>query len=395
MLALSFLSSGAWAQRSWVIENARIEIGNGQVIARGSIAVRDGRITAVGETVDGTGLMQIDGTGLTITPGFIDAFSRQGLKSPESAANPTQPVYREDPPINFWRENRRGVSAQLDASQLIDDSDFDASYFANGFTTIHAASGRGGFGGWSAVFDLDKDANRLLKAKAFQTLTSSFGGGAGYPGTGLGRFALLRQILFSAKDPGEDKDLLALQPAVSGASSILCLANSDRDIYRMLNLAKETGFGPAILGGREAWKFAGELKSVPVILALESISPPSRTSSETPKSLLEERYATWEQEAPFLKKFAETGLSFAISVDGQRDDFLKIIRQHITWGLKRETALRALTLDAATLLGLAQETGTIEVGKRANLAAFTGDFAQEGTVVKFVLVSGEKKEISK
>jgi hypothetical protein len=56
------------------ITDARIIVGNGDVIESGTIVVRDGRITDVANGMVNTrGLTTIDGTGMTAMPGFIDA----------------------------------------------------------------------------------------------------------------------------------------------------------------------------------------------------------------------------------------------------------------------------------------------------------------------------------
>ena len=56
------------------ITNARIIVGNGDIIESGTIIVRNGRITDVGDSAMTTsGLTIIDGTGMTAMPGFIDA----------------------------------------------------------------------------------------------------------------------------------------------------------------------------------------------------------------------------------------------------------------------------------------------------------------------------------
>ena len=55
-------------------------------------------------------------------------------------------------------------------------------------------------------------------------------------------------------------------------------------------------------------------------------------------------------------------------------------------------ALKAATVNAADLLGLSSEVGTIETGKSADLIAVTGDPLQDVTVLKkidYVMVRGE------
>lgn len=75
-LSLGLGCAGGVAAQNAVIANARVVVGTGQVIEKGSIVVRDGRIVSVGAgaaPASARGLPVIDGTGMTATPGFIDA----------------------------------------------------------------------------------------------------------------------------------------------------------------------------------------------------------------------------------------------------------------------------------------------------------------------------------
>jgi imidazolonepropionase-like amidohydrolase len=69
---LAGLAAHAAAQ-DLVITNARIIVGTGQVIERGSVVVRGGRITSVGAAAAPAGVTTIDAQGMTVMPGFIDA----------------------------------------------------------------------------------------------------------------------------------------------------------------------------------------------------------------------------------------------------------------------------------------------------------------------------------
>jgi imidazolonepropionase-like amidohydrolase len=60
----------------------------------------------------------------------------------------------------------------------------------------------------------------------------------------------------------------------------------------------------------------------------------------------------------------------------------------VAWGLPREKALRAITIDTAEILGVADQVGSIEVGKLANLAIWQGDPLELRTPVPRVLVGG-------
>ena len=87
-----FFLSFAGAQRSaietYAITNARIVTVSGPVINRGTVVIRNGLIAAVGPNVNAPADARIiDGTGLTVYPGLIDANTSLGL--PQPAATPT------------------------------------------------------------------------------------------------------------------------------------------------------------------------------------------------------------------------------------------------------------------------------------------------------------------
>src|SRR5687767_14262535 len=73
---------------TYVIRNARIVTVSGADIENGSILIRDGKIEAVGSTVNAPpGAQQIEGRGLSVYPGMIDASTSMGLvEVPQGAA---------------------------------------------------------------------------------------------------------------------------------------------------------------------------------------------------------------------------------------------------------------------------------------------------------------------
>jgi imidazolonepropionase-like amidohydrolase len=66
-----------------VITNAHIVVGNGQVIERGSVVVRSGRIVSVATGAAGAQGTQIDARGMTVMPGFIDGHRHIMRGNPE------------------------------------------------------------------------------------------------------------------------------------------------------------------------------------------------------------------------------------------------------------------------------------------------------------------------
>src|SRR4029077_14068261 len=92
---------------------------------------------------------------------------------------------------------------------------------------------------------------------------------------------------------------------------------------------------------------------------------------------------------------AKTGVKFAFYSGGipAPKDALKAAKKSIDAGLAPDAALRAMTLSAAEIFGVADRLGSIESGKIANLVVTDGDLFEEKTKIKMVFVDGHKFEI--
>jgi imidazolonepropionase-like amidohydrolase len=176
--------------------------------------------------------------------------------------------------------------------------------------------------------------------------------------------------------------LEALVPIVEGRMPLFTRANSERDIRDAVAFAERTGVRIVISGGAEAQLVAPLLRqhSVPVILG-SVLTLPSR--EDLPH---EASYAVAGQ-------LAAAGVKIAFSA-GDSDD-VENVRQlpyvaarSVAWGLPRDRALRALTIDAAEILGIDKVSGSIESGKLANLIVSRGDPLEPRTTVSHVIIAG-------
>ena len=89
---------------------------------------------------------------------------------------------------------------------------------------------------------------------------------------------------------------------------------------------------------------------------------------------------------------AKAGVRFAFYSDNLENprDIWTAVRRAITAGLAQADAVRAMTLSAAEIYGVADRLGSIEPGKIANLVITDGELFREGTHVKYVFVDGKK-----
>ena len=173
--------------------------------------------------------------------------------------------------------------------------------------------------------------------------------------------------------------LESLLPYVRGEKPVVFTADRKADILGALKLADELKVKLILSGGSEAWKVAAELKKrdVPVILG-----PIMALARETG-----DRY-----DAPYAAaaKLHEAGVKFCIRSAGSNNtrNLPYEAAMAVAYGLPPEEGLKAVTLNAAEILGVADKFGTLEAGKRANLVISNGDLLQASTQVLSIFVDG-------
>ena len=303
-LGLCLLAAQAGAQTSSVnsvfaIVGARIEIGNGKVIEKGTVLLRDGLIEAVGADVKVPPEAEIiKGDGLTVYPGFIDTHVTRGMTPPD-AQNAPDPAYDTTngaPP--FMREaNRKGIRPELRAGDYLTlTDDITRPARASGFTTELIMPSGGTINGTGALVNLNGLSRRdtILRPGIAMNFTFRTASGAntpgdlaprGYPGSLMGIMALTRQTLLDAqyynsletafarggsRRAPSDESLLALQPVLNGTLPVLFDADTDNEIHRAMKMADEFGFKLMVSGGTEAYKSASVLaqRKIPVLVSL-------------------------------------------------------------------------------------------------------------------------------
>jgi hypothetical protein len=194
------------------------------------------------------------------------------------------------------------------------------------------------------------------------------------------------------KRPEADPSLEALIPILDRKLPVVFNANREIEIIRALDLAKEFNLRAVIAGGQEAWKVADRLKAqdVPVLL---SLNYPKRTASASadadPDSMDLLRFRAETPKGP--ARLAAAGVKFAFQSGGLTSlpDYFTNAGKSVEAGLSRDAAVRAMTLGAAEILGVADRAGSIEPGKIANLAVVRGEIFGKDRAVTHVFVDGK------
>lgn len=405
---------------TYAITNARIVPVSGATIESGTIVLRNGLIAQVGAGVTApAGSVVIDGKGLTVYPGLIDMGSTAGLDVPA-------PARAENPQTTEEIERAKRallVRPQLRTAEHINPTAQPLSRAASaGITTILATPAGDAIRGQSALVNtaLAPDAPQIgavaderrgqLVVKSPVALHVSFSSGSGnaYPASLMGVIAFVRQAFIDAQyqqaawqhyektkarasRPLFDSALDAMQPALAGRLPVAFEAEQSRQILRALDMAKAFTLDPIITNAREADQVTAELKAANARVVL-SLNYPTKSQAlapdaDEPLNTLRAR-ANAPKTAGVLEKSA---VVFAFSSAGLNEpkDFVKNAAKAVQNGLPRDAALRALTINAATIAGAADRLGTLEAGKIANIVVTEGDLFDDKMSIKHVFVDGK------
>jgi imidazolonepropionase-like amidohydrolase len=406
----------------YAITNARIVTVTGPVIPKGTVVFRDGIITAVGENVPiPPDARVIEGSGLTVYPGLFDTQTDLGLPSAPQApgARPgAAPPSPAQAPAQAQRPEIPHTQPEWMAARQIQlgGPRFESARSA-GITTALIIPSRGIFIGQSALINTAGETLQRAIVKSPVALHIGFtptGGGLGgrYPGSLMGVFAHIRQTLLDAQHYGQhweayrrnprglerpeyNESLEALQPVVRGELPVIFHVSSESEIRRAIHLAEEFRLTFILSGAIEAYKALDVLREKRVPL-LVSVNFPERPRDADPDAEEPLRILRLRAEAPQnAARLHQAGVKFAFHSGGLSNprDYIRNVARAIRAGLPQEAALRALTLNAAEILGVAQQLGSIEVGKIANLVVTDGDLFEERTRIRHLFIDGRPIEL--
>ena len=370
-----------------------------------TIVVRHGRIEAIGVDVKvPADAREIKLTGKTIYAGFIDAYSEQTISTE-----------RHNGSARYWNGQ---VTPQLSvADQLPANADI-VVLRRQGFVAQLVAPTDGVIKGRSALVALTgTDANlALLVGNVAQhlQLTVSRRGRDGYPGSPMGAVALARQAMYdahwyrdaqsaAAADSSlpllEHNDALAaLQPAVAGSMPIIVSASNEQFVLRADRFAAEFGLALVIKGSGNEYRRLPEIAATKrsLILPLAFPKPPNVATPEAAYDVTLESLLHWDIAPENPARVDAAGIRFALTTDGltSKKDFLKNLRKAVERGLSHSSALRALTVSPAQMLGVDHQLGTLEAGRLASFVVTDGDLFEKDSKIVETWVDGLRFEHS-
>ena len=367
-----------------VLKGATIHTVTKGTITNGTIVMERGKILAIGgpEVAAPRGAKVVDVTGKHIYPGLIDAYSTVGIT--EIGAVDVSNDINE---LGDFNPNVRPEVAINAESRHI------GTTRSAGVLVAFATPGGGLISGLSSAISLEGWTWEEMSMKGAAALNVNwpdpnarprrFGGGPP-PGFGgrpqpapktyaeqveelrnfFGEARAYRDALKAGQTVRTDTRYAAMIPALNGEIPVVVAAEGAAQINDALTWGKQEGVKLVIRGGRDAVKVASRLKAenVPVILT-STMSAPARSDDG-----YDEAYGT---PAALFK----AGVRFAIAGEGNALYSYRLpwdAGVAVAFGLPEEEALKAVTINAAEFMGVADKVGSLEVGKEATLVITTG-----------------------
>jgi len=367
----------------------------GETIADGNLLIEDGRITAMGLEIEvPAGARIIDAQGKYVYPGIVALMSTIGLTGYPGAGSDT---------------NETGVvTAQVDPYDALNPEDETIEVTRmGGVTTGHTISGtRNVINGKSMILKLDGDlaAEMIVRRDVAQVFNLGAKRQNKYPSTISGTMALLRERIEAARlyndkkkksaEAGEkagkgtpfkrDPVLEALLPVVNGEMRVVLITNSEMTLRNALQLVEDYNLNAVIQAGEGIHKFIARLaeRKIPVIWT---------GATNVPRK--GEAFDLYYQTAARLSK---AGVLFAFATGGFGGSSRNVrnlpvpAALSVAYGLSEEEAIKAMTINPARMLGIDDLVGSLEVGKQANVAIWSGSPIQLRSRVETVIIDGRE-----
>jgi len=396
------------APAAYAITHAKIFTLAGPPLEDGTLVIRAGKILAIGEGIQIPSDAQvIDGHGLQIYPGLFDSVTQMGLREIGAVSATVDETETGD-----FNPDVVAATAILPSSEHITVTR------AAGITEVLAVPASGGmdsFGssgfiggqasaihlsGWTINEMLIKKSAAMvinwpsietrsfdfstfsIKEKPYSEAKQEYDKQVNELTDWIERARHYAQAMGHAgpADYNADVRLESLVPVVRGQLPVLVFADQARDIRNAVEFCDKQKLKMILAGGMQAYKVKDLLRSknIPVILR------PVLTE-------LDERDDPYDRLLSQPAELAAAGVKFAFaSFD---NSFARRLGQNaanaVAYGLPYDEALKAVTLYPAQIFGLADQFGTLENGKVANLIVTNGDPLELTTDVRYLFIRGQ------
>jgi imidazolonepropionase-like amidohydrolase len=386
------------------ITNGTVHIGNGTVLENATVEVNNGKIVNVATNISAPGgnAVVINAKGQHVYPGLILTSSDLGLKEIGAGVRASN----DNSELGEYNSNIRAITAYNTDSRVIN------ILRSNGVLLASVVPEGGIISGSSSVVQLDAwnwedaaykmDAGIHLRMPSFINRFGRRGGGGGFPGLGGAQVDPARQALDRVEETksffrqakaylqeGSHANTNLKFEAVRGLfdkkQKLYIHGDQVKQMLIAIDFVKEFGFDVVIIGGSESFQIADLLKANNIAVVLNGQHELPATEDDD----VDQPYKT----PAALQK---AGVLFALN-DGNASSRYRNLSYNagtaVAYGLTKEQALTAITLNAARVLGIEDRTGSLEAGKDANIVISEGDLLDmKSSTISHMFIQG--REIS-
>ena len=395
--AFLILSATAHAQTTAIV-GARVHtVGPAGTIENATIVIENGTIRAVGSRVSTpAGARVIEADGLAITPGLFTPFGQLGLVEVGFSAGPLDGLQRGEQFTAAFDVadafNRRSTLIAVNRTEGVTRA--LVAPFGSG--PDEAGNASHVISGLAAVVQLGDDGDSVIRRGAAVVVNLGEGGSGMAGGSRTSAALVLQNALDEALDYRDNKaafelgqrraytlsvnDLEALQPVLSGDVPLLANVHRASDIEALLRVVEQRSLRLIVNGGTEAWMLAAELAAanVPVIVA--------------PTANLPGDFDRLNARRDAATLLAAAGVTVAFAGPQSQTHNARNITQAagnaVSEGLAWDAALEAITLAPAKIFGVDASSGSIEVGKSADLVLWSDDPLELTSYPQRVFING-------
>jgi len=377
---------------------------SGPVVENATLSFRGGRIVELGAGLPPLpGAEIVDGKGLHAWPGMIDALGDLGLT--EIGSVPGMVDVAEMGDVNPEVYAALAVNPDAEAIPVTRRNGITHALVAPEGGLVAGSSALLRLSGWTwedlvatgplamhvrwpsfrttpprpgATDDLSVEDQRRVRREKIDLIRRTFAEARAYArGKAAGK---------GARAPDVNPAYEALLPVLEGRMPVIVHADEDRQIASALDWAREEGVRVILAGGADVTRHASRLAReqipviVPAVLALPVHEDDPYDAAYRVPAILQ-----------------EAGVTFCIA-GGGTGWASRNLPYHAgmaaAFGLPRDAALRAVTLDAARVLGVDAVLGSLEPGKSASVVLTDGDLLEIRTHVKAVWVDGRPADLA-
>ncbi|BCV29106.1 amidohydrolase family protein [Shewanella algae] len=381
-------------QQAILLKNATVHTVSQGTLENTDVLLEQGVISAVGPGLTAENAREFDLSGKHLYPGLIALDTTLGLVE-IAMARPT-----------VDSRDVGSANPQLEAASAFNpDSELLPSVRANGITHAQIVPRGSGIAGQSALVSLDawtiedaqvpskpqfhlywptapqkqgtSEANKQAQ-KAYQDALSQihkhFEAGK--------RYALSQQ---GSEGALEDSRWQALLPLYRQEARLFVHADRQQQIEAAIALARQYGFKLTLVGGYDAWRLGAALNEIEAsVIYTHTLDLPLREDEPIGQAF----------RVPALLKRAGIPFALGFSSDWDSRNLPLAAGQTVAWGLSKEQALKAITQDAAKILGV-DNLGAVAPGFQANIVVSSGDILDPmSSRIELMLIDGRQVDLN-